>query len=214
MSVEVKICGLSDVESVAAAVENGADFLGFNFFERSPRFVSVDVVAEITDGLPDSVAKVGVFVDPDDALLDQVLNHVRLDYVQLHGQESSERVDAVRLNYGVRVIKAIGVSNAEDVQSTASFTDHADRMLFDAKPSPEADRPGGNARAFNWTLMKDYSNALPWFLAGGLTPDTVTEAIAVSGAAAVDVSSGVESAPGQKDPALIAAFLAAAKAAV
>lgn len=213
MAISVKICGLSDQESVAAAVEGGADYLGFVFFEKSPRHVTVEQVAELTDGLPEGVAKVGLFVDPTGAALDQVLGQVRLDFIQLHGSETPVRIDAIRLEYAVPVIKAVGVADAGDIQKAEAFAGHADRLLFDAKPPAGADRPGGNAQAFNWPLMKGYSGALPWLLAGGLTPDTVATAIAQSGANAVDVSSGVESAPGRKDPALITAFLEAAKAA-
>lgn len=212
MSVAVKICGLSDHDSVVTAANGGADFVGFVFFEKSPRHVTAEEVASLTEDLPDDVAKVGLFVDPDNALLDRVLGQIRLDYIQLHGSESPARVDAIRLEYGVPVIKAIGVAEPDDIQNAEAYTGHADRLLFDAKPQPQADHPGGNAQAFDWSLMKRYSGALPWLLAGGLTPDTVASAIAQSGAAAIDVSSGVESAPGRKDPALITAFLNAAKA--
>ena len=211
MTVAVKICGVSDVESVEIAVTEGADYLGFNFFEASPRYVTAAHAASLLDGVPDDVAKVGVFVDPDPSLLDDVLGQTRLDYIQLHGRETPERIDAIRLAYGVPVIKAIGVADAEDLEVAAAFFEHADCLLFDAKPPPGAARPGGNALAFPWSLMKHYSNSTPWLLAGGLTPDTVGQAIKESGAQAVDVSSGVESAPGKKDPALITAFLRAAK---
>jgi phosphoribosylanthranilate isomerase len=213
VSIAVKICGLTDQESVDAAIEGGADYLGFVFFKTSPRNVAANVVAALVEDVPEDVARVGLFVDPDNAALDQVLNYVRLDYLQLHGSESPERIDEIRLAFGLPVIKAIGVSTAQDVKAASAFRDHADMLLFDAKPPPGADRPGGNAQAFNWDLMSGYTGAVPWLLAGGLTPDTVADAIAKSGARAVDVSSGVESAPGRKDPALVTAFLKAAKAA-
>ena len=162
---------------------------------------------------PKTVALTGLFVDPDDALLDGVLGHIRLDYIQLHGRETPERVDEIRLAYGVPVMKVIGVGTADDIATSDAYADHADMLLFDAKPPPDADRPGGNAVAFSWPLMKTYRGALPWLLAGGLTPDTVAQAIAESGATGVDVSSGVEAAPGRKDPALVRAFIRAAKAA-
>ncbi|NKB43447.1 MAG: phosphoribosylanthranilate isomerase [Alphaproteobacteria bacterium] len=211
MSVAVKICGLGDQESVDAAIEGDADYLGFMFFAASPRHVTADLVATLVEDAPEEVARVGVFVDPSDAELDQVLSHVRLDYIQLHGSESPERIDEIRLAFGLPVIKAIGVSAAHDVEAASVFTDHADMLLFDAKPPPGADRPGGNALAFNWDLMTSYTGTLPWMLAGGLIPETVADAIAKSGAAAVDVSSGVESSPGRKDPTLVTAFLKAAK---
>lgn len=211
MSVDVKICGLSDAESVDAAIDGGADYLGFVFFEKSPRYVAPTLVAELVEDVPEEVRKVGLFVDPDDAFLDQVLTHVRLDYLQLHGNETPERIDAIRLSCGLPVIKAVGVSGPEDVTAASRFTDHADVVLFDAKPPPDADRPGGNAIAFNWSLMTAYNGALPWLLAGGLTPENVAQAVREANAPGVDVSSGVESVPGRKDPALIAAFLKAAK---
>jgi phosphoribosylanthranilate isomerase len=211
MSVAVKICGLTDQVAVDAAIEGGADYLGFVFFSKSPRNIAAEQVAVLVDEAPEEIAKVGLFVDPEDSLLDQVLSQVRLDYIQLHGDETPQRVDEIRLSYGLPVIKAIGVGAAQDVAGASVFTDHADMLLFDAKPPPGASRPGGNAQAFQWDLMAAYTGALPWLLAGGLVADTVARAISESGAIAVDVSSGVESAPGRKDPALIKAFLKAAK---
>ena len=211
MSVAVKICGLSDQESVDAAIEGGADYLGFVFFEKSPRHVAADHVAVLTEDIPDDVFKVGLFVNPTDAGLDQVLSHLRLDYLQLHGDESPQRIDTIRQNCGLPVIKAIGVAEAQDVAAATKFNAHADMLLFDAKPPPDADRPGGNAEAFQWDLMPKYRGALPWLLAGGLTPQNVAQAIKTAHAPGVDVSSGVESAPGQKDPGLIRAFIKAAK---
>ena len=212
MSIAVKICGLSDFESIEAAVTEGADYLGFNFFKASPRYVTAEIAADLIDGVPENVAKVGLFANADPSFLDDVLGKARLDFIQLHGDETPEQVDAIRLDYGLPVIKAIGVAEADDLKAADAFIEHADHLLFDAKPPAGADRPGGNAQAFTWTLMKHYSGSLPWLLAGGLTPETVAQAIAESGAKGVDVSSGVESAPGQKDPALITAFLRAAKA--
>ncbi len=214
MTVTVKICGLTDAESLDTAVEEGADYIGFNFFKNSPRYIDATVAADLSADVPEDVAKVGLFVDPDDAFLDLVAGQLRLDYIQLHGLETPERVDDVRLAFGVPVIKVIGVSDAADVKAAAAYTDHADMLLFDAKPPPGADRPGGNAVSFSWPLMKAYAGDLPWMLAGGLTPENVAQAIRDSGATAVDVASGVEAGPGRKDPALIRAFVAAAKAAV
>ena len=213
MAVAVKICGLSNAGSVEAAVDAGAEFLGFNFFAASPRYVSPALAAELIEAVPEGVSCVGLFVDPTDADLDVILGQVRLDCLQLHGSESPERVDSLRQEYALPIIKVIGVAVESDVQTAGLYEGHADSLLFDAKPPPNADRPGGNALAFNWDLMKKYSGPLPWFLAGGLNAENVAAAIAQSGAKAVDVSSGVESAPGQKDLALIKAFLKAAKAA-
>lgn len=213
MSISVKICGLTDPDSVDAAVEGGADYIGFVFFDKSPRHIQPEAAAELSDGSPEDVSKVGLFVDPDDDQLDRVLSQVRLDVLQLHGEETPERIDAIRLAYGVPVMKVIGVADLTDIGIADRYADHADMLLFDAKPPAGSDRPGGNATAFPWDLMDAYTGTLPWLLAGGLTPDNVAEAIATAGAPGVDVSSGVESAPGRKDPALIKAFLKAAEVA-
>jgi phosphoribosylanthranilate isomerase len=207
----VKICGLAETDGLDAAVEAGVDFAGFVFCPNSPRALSADDAAELADALPDEVHKVGLFVDPTDAELDAVLGRFRLDAIQLHGAETPERVDAVRLEFGLPVIKAIGVATAADVAAAHAFDGHADWLLFDAKPTADAPRTGGLGRPFPWSLMRAWSGETPWMLAGGLSPDNVAEAIKASGAGAVDVSSGVESAPGVKDPARIAAFVKAAK---
>jgi len=212
MTTAVKICGITDEEALYTAVEEGADYIGFNFFKTSPRYIDAADAADLSADLPELVAKVGLFVDPDDAALDHVLGQLRLDYIQLHGHETPERVDAVRLAYGVPVMKVIGVSEANDIEAAKDFSRHADMLLFDAKPPPGADRPGGNAVSFSWPVMKGYTGDLPWLLAGGLTPENVGQAVAESGAPGVDVSSGVESETGLKDPALIRAFIRAAKA--
>lgn len=211
MPVQVKICGITDEDAMDAAIEAGADMVGLVFFPPSPRNVSAERAAELTDLLPEEVVKVGLFVDADDATLDTVLNRVRLDLLQFHGHETPERIEAVRLEYGVPVMKVIPVSTADDLAAAEPYLAAADQLLFDAKPPKGATLPGGNAVAFDWTLLKGRTWELPWMLAGGLTPANVAEAIRVSGAAAVDVSSGVESAPGVKDPGLIRAFVRAAK---
>jgi phosphoribosylanthranilate isomerase len=211
--VEIKICGLSDVDAVDAAVAAGADWLGAVFFPPSPRAVSAEDAAEFFDALPEGVGTVGLFVDPDDTLLDHVLNHVRLDMIQLHGQEPPDRIDAIRLEFGLPVMKALGVSTAADLEAARAYVDHADRLLLDAKPPPGADRPGGHATAFDWSILAGWKAPLPWMLAGGLTPETVADAIRATGAPGVDVSSGVERARGVKDAALIDRFCAAVRAA-
>lgn len=212
-SVQVKICGINGEAGMAAAIAGGADFVGLVFFAKSPRAVSPERAAELLDGVPARVTRVGLLVDPEDALLDDVLMHVRLDLLQLHGSETPERVEAVRLAFGTPVMKALGVSGAADLDAAREYAEVADRLLFDAKPPAGADRPGGHARAFDWTLLKGRKWPCPWMLAGGLTPENVAEAIAESGAPAVDVSSGVESAPGVKDPDRILRFIKAAKGA-
>ncbi len=209
--IQVKICGLTDEDAVEAALDAGADLLGVVFFDNSPRTISLERAAEILQWVPEEIKKVGLFVDPTDALLNAVMNHVRLDFFQLHGAESPERVEQVRLEFGMPVIKALGISGAADLDAAAVYADVADGLLFDAKPPAGALRPGGNAVPFDWSILQGRTWACPWLLAGGLTAETVAEAIRLSGAKAVDVSSGVESAPGVKDLDKIAKFIAAAK---
>jgi phosphoribosylanthranilate isomerase len=211
MSVQVKICGLNDPAAVAAAVEGGADFVGVVFFAKSPRAVTPERAAELLDAVPRRIKRVGLFVEPDDRLLDQVLKRVRLDLLQLHGKETPERVEAVRAGWGLPVMKAIGISTAGDFDLAKTYLDAADRLMFDAKPPPQATRPGGNANPFDWSLLAGRKWSLPWTLAGGLTQANVAAAILASGARAVDVSSGVEAAPGIKDPDKVRAFIRAAK---
>lgn len=209
--VQVKICGLTDEDMVEVAIDAGADFLGVVFFEKSPRNLSIERAAEIFQWVPEEVRKVGLFVDPDDALLNQVMHHVRLDFFQLHGSETPERVEAIRFEFGMPVIKAIGLAGTADLDRAQDYAEIADCLLFDAKPATDAGRPGGNGQSYDWSLPKARKWPCPWMLAGGLTPDNVAEAIRLSGAGMVDVSSGVESAPGIKDEALIRAFIAKAK---
>lgn len=210
MAVQVKICGLNDEESIDVALEAGADFIGFVFFAKSPRAVSAEQAAELVQFV-EGVGKVGLFVDPDDALLDEVNSHLRLDLLQFHGSETPERLAQVRDEYGVQVMKVIPVAAKEDLAAAEPFYDVVDWILFDAKPPKGSDLPGGNAVSFDWSVLKGFKCPVPWMLAGGLTAANVAEAIKATGARAVDVSSGVESSPGTKDPAKIAAFVAAAK---
>ena len=209
--VKVKICGLTDPAHAEDAADLGASFVGAVFHEKSPRFVSFQRAAEIFEFVPAKVARVGLFVDPDDFLINQAMNQIRLDYIQLHGSESAERVDQVRLEFGMPVIKALPISSKADVEAARAYDGVADMLMFDARPPAGADRPGGHGVAFDWTLLKDSRWQSPWFLAGGLTPETVEQAIAASGAKMVDVSSGVESAPGVKDYDKMAAFIAAVR---
>ncbi len=211
--VEIKICGITSEEAMEAAVEAGADYVGLVFFPPSPRCVTPERAAELVEFLPADLVKVGLFVDPDDSTLDRVLSQVRLDLVQVHGRETPERLEQVRLEYGLPVMKVIPVSEAADLAAANPFLAVADRLLFDAKPPKGATLPGGNAVSFDWTLLQGRKWGLPWMLAGGLTPDNVAEAVRITGARAVDVSSGVESAPGIKDPARIRAFIKAARGA-
>lgn len=211
MAVSVKICGINDIDAMEAAVDGGADLVGLVFFPPSPRAVTVEEAADLTELVPEGVLKVGLFVDADDRLLDGVLTQVRLDLLQFHGTESPERVEAVRLEYGLPVMKALGVSAAADLAAADAFAEVADRLLFDAKAPPGALLPGGNAASFDWRLLAGRRWPLPWMLAGGLDAGNLAEAVRLSGARAVDVSSGVEEAPGRKSPDKIRAFLEAAR---
>lgn len=207
---QVKICGLRDPAHVAEAAAAGARYLGFVFFPRSPRAVTPAEAAALAADVPPGVARVGLFVDPDDALLDAVLAQVPLDMIQLHGRESPDRVAEVRAATGLPVMKAVGIAGPEDLPALTHYGLVADMLLVDAKPQPGAALPGGNGLAFDWQLLRGRRLLRPWLLAGGLTPLNVAQAIRLTGALGVDVSSGVESAPGVKDSGLIRAFLAAA----
>lgn len=213
--VRVKICGVRDAPALTAAAEAGADFVGLVFFPRSPRAVSVEVAAALAADRPaGGPGLVGLFVDPADDDLSAVLRQVPLDWLQLHGHEPPDRVAEIRQRFGLPVLKAVGVgSRAEAEEAVAAYAPVADALLFDAKAPPGSTRPGGNAVAIDAAMLAGLACPLPWLLAGGLTPDTVAGAIRASGAPGVDVSSGVERAPGEKDPALIRAFVAAARAA-
>jgi phosphoribosylanthranilate isomerase len=211
--VRVKICGLTDPAAVAAAAAAGAANIGFVFFPRSPRAVTPGQAAALARAVPVGIAKVGLVVDAGDDALDSLLAAVPLDMLQLHGQESPARVAAVRARYGLPVMKAVGVATAADLPALDLQARTADQILVDARPSADAALPGGNGLAFDWRLIAGRRWPGPWMLAGGLTPENVADAIRLTGARQVDVSSGVESAPGRKDPARIAAFIRAAAAA-
>jgi phosphoribosylanthranilate isomerase len=209
--VEAKICGLSTPQAIDAAVSFGARWVGFVTYPRSPRHIaSDDLLRALGARVPASVGRVGLFVDPDDALLDQRLATGAIDMLQLQGAETPERVAAIKARTGKPVMKAINVAQAGDVErGIAAYAAVADRLMFDAA---EGILPGGNARAFDWTILSGRTVPLPWFLAGGLGPDNVAEAVKVSGARTVDVSSGVESSRGVKSVDLIRAFLDRVKA--
>ncbi len=209
-SAAVKICGLSDPASVEAAVAAGARYVGFVFFPKSPRHVGIAQAAELAGQVPVGVARVGLFVNPDNALLGEVLKSVPLDIIQLHGRETPGRVAEVKALTGLPVMKAVGVAAVEDLDQLWDYGLVADMLLVDAKAAPDAALPGGNGLAFDWRLLVGRRWLKPWLLAGGLTPDNVAEAIRLTGAQGVDVSSGVESAPGVKDHDRIRAFVAAA----
>lgn len=206
----VKICGLCEAAHVETAVRAGAAYVGFVFFPKSPRNVTMAEAAGLAAAVPPGVAKVALTVDADDAALDALLSAVPLDMLQLHGHESPERVAEVRARYGLPVMKAVGVAGEEDLPALDTYGRVADQLLVDAKPAPGADLPGGNGLAFDWRLIAGRRWPVPWMLAGGLTPENVREAVRLTGARQVDVSSGVETLPGFKDPAKIEDFLDAA----
>ena len=212
MSIEVKICGLTDAAAVKAVVEGGAAMCGFVFFPASPRNLTPKEAAELTKGVPEGVIRVGLTVDADDALLAEIASVAKVDMVQLHGAETPARTNEVRERFGLPVIKVLAVQGPDDLAAAKAYQGVADRLMFDAKPPEDASRPGGNARAFDWRVLKNQTFALPWLLAGGLTAENLAEAVKTSGAVAVDVSSGVEDAPGVKNVDKIRAFLAAAAA--
>ncbi len=211
MSIVAKICGLSTPSSVDMAIEHGADMVGFVFFARSPRAVSPAQAEPLCARVPAGVTRVGLIVDAEDDEIAVILNEAPLDMLQLHGTESPERVAAVRERFGLSVMKACGISDADDVKHAAQYEDVADYLLLDAKPPKGADRPGGNAVTFDWTLPGTRTWTKPWLLAGGLDAGNVADALRISGAPGIDVSSGVEDAPGVKNVEKIAAFLSAAK---
>jgi phosphoribosylanthranilate isomerase len=214
MTVEVKICGINAPAALAAAVAGGADYVGFNFYPPSPRYVSPEAAREIAGAAPESLTKVGVVVDLDDAALAAILDGAPLDMLQLHGRESPQRVAEIRARFALPVMKAVKIAGADDVAGAQAYCAVAERLLFDAKPPKDmaGALPGGNALALDWQLLAGTAWPIPWMLSGGLDADNLAEAVRVSGARALDVSSGVEDRPGVKNPDKIRAFLSAAKA--
>jgi phosphoribosylanthranilate isomerase len=212
MSVAAKICGLSSEAAVAAAVKGGAAYLGFVFYPPSPRSVSPQRAAALCAGVPAGVRRVGSFVDAEDGAIRAILDIAPIDILQFHGHESPDRVAEVKHRFGRPVMKAIAVAGPEDVLAASRYEDAADLLLFDAKPPRRADAlPGGNGLAFDWHLIAGRKWRRPWLLSGGLTAELLAEAVRISGATAVDVSSGVERRPGDKDPDKIREFLAVAR---
>ena len=209
--IRVKICGLRTPADVEAVAEAGAAYAGFVFFAKSPRNLTVTEARTAALAAPAGLAKVALVVDADDATLDRITGEVPLDMLQLHGRESPDRVAEVRARYGLPVMKAVGVAEAGDLAAVLDYSLVADQILVDAKPPKDAVLPGGNGLTFDWRLVAQRRWLRPWMLAGGLTPENVAEAIQLTNARQVDVSSGVESAPGVKDHAKIRAFVKAAR---
>ena len=217
MTTQAKICGLSTPESVAAAVTGGAAFVGFVFFAKSPRNLDPEAAARLAaplkaqNGRQGPVKTVAVTVDPDDALIDRLMATLKPDLIQVHGKETPNRVREIAQRSGAGVIKAFSVSSAADVDAAQAFDGVVEHLMFDAKPVEGSALPGGTGARFDWGLLEGRRFSRPHFLAGGLDPWNVAQAIKASGAPLVDVSSGVERGPGLKDPALITAFLDAVK---
>lgn len=212
MSCMVKICGINSEDAMIAAMSAGADALGYVFFPPSPRHISLKGAKTLTERVPNSIYKVGLFVEAGDEALENAIEAGNLDVIQLHGKESPERVAEVKERFGLKVMKAISVSTATDIENAKAHYDGiADFLLFDAKPPKDSILPGGNAVSFDWTLLTGQNFKSNWMLAGGLDPENVAEAARISGAPWVDVSSGVERTKGVKDARKIAAFIQAAK---
>ncbi|MEP5731723.1 MAG: phosphoribosylanthranilate isomerase [Sulfitobacter sp.] len=208
--VNIKICGVTRPQDVAAVVQSGARYVGFNFFPKSPRYATPEIAADLSTRTPEGICKVALVVNATDAELDALTTAVPIDMLQLHGQETLTRVAEVKARYGLPVMKAVGVAGPEDLPLLDSFAQVADQVLVDTKPPKDAVLPGGNGRAFDWQLIAGRRWTVPWMLAGGLSAQTVAEAMRVTGAVQVDLASAVESAPGVKDPDLIQAFCQAA----
>ena len=214
MTVGAKICGVRDVQTLECAIEGGAQAVGFVFYPRSPRAVTPAQAATLAEAAGTSVTRVGVTVDPGDELLDDILSVATLDVIQLHGSESPERLIEIRERFQIAVMKAIKVSEPADLAAADDYVEAADMLMFDGKApkSMAGAMPGGNRVTFDWQILQGRDWPLPWILSGGLDPDNVAQAIAISGARTVDVSSGVEAAPGEKDLNLVRAFLARVQA--
>ena len=207
--VRVKICGLRTTADVAACAAAGAAYIGLNFFPPSPRFLTLDQGRALSLAAPDGLAKVALVVDAEDETLDAIVDAMPLDMLQLHGKESPDRVAELRARYGLPVMKVLGVAGEGDLAALMDYSLVADQLLIDAKAPNDAILPGGNGLSFDWRLVAQRRWLRPWMLAGGLTAQNVAEAVRLTNVRQVDVASGVESAPGIKEPAKIAAFIAA-----
>ena len=211
MDLTVKICGLRTPETLHAAIEAGADWVGFVFLPKSPRHISLDEAKALAPLVAGRAKKVALLVDPSDGLMADVIAALQPDFLQLHGHETPERVSEIRQRFGVPLIKAVGIADQDDLTRAGAYESLVDWMLYDAKPPKQAVLPGGNGVSFDWTLLKEAGKQHHFMLSGGLNAGNVANALAITGAAGVDVSSGVESAPGIKDPERIKAFMTAVR---
>ena len=206
MTTKIKICGLTSPEAIDSVVKNGADYIGFVFFQKSPRNISPQMAAKLSAQIPSNVKKVAVLVNADNAMIDGILKYFSPDILQCHGSETLERISEIKSKYQLPVIKAISVRSDDDISIGAKYASVADMLLFDAK-SPATSMPGGNGLAFDWKLLQGREFNVPWFLSGGLNIQNVNEALDITGAPAVDASSSLESEPGKKDPGFINIFI-------
>jgi phosphoribosylanthranilate isomerase len=213
MALSIKICGLRTPEALEVALESGADLVGFVFFPPSPRNLGLEAARALGRDVRSRAGKVALTVDADDETLHGIVNALKPDMLQLHGKETPERVAVVRSRFGLPVMKVLPVAERADLAPVRQYAKVADRLLFDARPPQDATRPGGLGKTFDWALLKGFDAGVPFMLSGGLDADNVAEALAVTRAPGVDVSSGVESSPGVKDPDKIRAFIRAARAA-
>ena len=207
----VKICGLTSPEAIKGAAQAGATYGGLVFYEKSPRHLSLAKAREVALAAPPGFAKVALVVNPQDAFLEEMLSQVPIDILQLHGAEQPQRVQQIKQSTGLPIMKALGIATAQDLHEIDRYAEICDQLLIDAKPAPEAKLPGGNGLAFDWQLLENHTWKIPWMLAGGLTPENVAQAIRVTQARQIDVSSGVESAPGLKDMDKMRNFVAQAR---
>ncbi len=213
MGTQIKICGITMDDALETAIDDGADFLGFVFFDKSPRALDAEKAAYLVSRVPDHINAVGLFVDASDEQIAHVLSKVKLDMLQLHGNETPQRLAALKSRFHLPVIKAVKVSEAADLLALGPFQSIADWILFDAKPPQGAALPGGNGMVFDWQLLKNLKVTVPWMLSGGLDQDNIRAALSMLAPDGVDVSSGVEDRPGVKNPAKIRAFIQAVKGA-
>jgi phosphoribosylanthranilate isomerase len=209
MTITVKICGVTDAFTAHSVVDAGAHMIGLVFFAKSPRHLTLPKAVQVVGAISESVQSVGLFVDPTDAELEATLNGVKLGMLQLHGSETPERIAYIKSRFGKPVMKAFAIASAEDLECVASYEESCDWLLFDARPPAKAVVPGGNGIPFDWRLLSGRTWKRPWMLSGGLNSANVAEAIRISGAKAVDVSSGVETSPGAKNAGLVRDFIAA-----
>jgi phosphoribosylanthranilate isomerase len=211
MSALVKICGINSAPAAEAVLRAGAEFAGLNFFLKTPRYVPLEQATSLAERMRGRVKLVALVVDEDDTVLARIAEAIKPDFFQLHGKETPARTAQIRSKFGIPVIKALAMAEKDDLKQIAAYEPAVDMLMFDAKAPDNAGRPGGHGAAFDWQMLSGITPRRFWFLAGGLSPGNVARAIAISGAPMVDVSSGVESAPGVKSENLIAEFVAAAR---